>query len=98
MLVVHGIWARGALRVWAEDPGLPAQAPPRRGRPPRAARPHPFAATAGALADALADALAGGQAGDLPRKAVEDQVTLRLPSTGGGALVSAELPVPRDEG
>ena len=47
MLVIHGIWAYGALQVWAEDSALPAQAPPRRGRPSRAPRPHPFAAAAG---------------------------------------------------
>ena len=44
MLVVHAIWAYGALQVWAEDSALPAQAPPRAGRPSRAPRPHPFAA------------------------------------------------------
>jgi SNF2 family DNA or RNA helicase len=94
MLVVHGIWASGALLVWAEDSGLPAQAPPRRGRPSRAACPHPFAVPP----DALADALAGARSGDLPRKAVDDQVTLRLPSTAGGPLASPELLVQPAEG
>ena len=77
MLVIHGIWAYGALQVWAEDSALPAQAPPRAGRPSRAPRPHPFAA-----APALADALrrAPGGAGDLARKAADDELTLRLPS------------------
>ena len=87
MLVVHGIWAYGALQVWAEDSGLPAQAPPRAGRPSRAPRPHPFAARPGELADALAAA----GAGDLPRKAADDKVTLRLPSTADGPLASPEL-------
>ena len=36
MLVVHGTWANGTPLVWAEDSGLPPQAPPRRGRPSRA--------------------------------------------------------------
>src|ERR1700730_10514188 len=107
MLVVHAIWAYGALQVWAEDSALPAQAPPRAGRPSRAPRPHPFAAQPDALADALAEdlaaapladapaaaappdtlaiaalartpatALAGAGTGDLPRKAVDDEVTL----------------------
>jgi superfamily II DNA or RNA helicase len=43
------------------------------------------------LADALADALAGTSAGDLPRKTVDDEVTLRLPSTTDGPLASPEL-------
>ena len=106
MLVVHGIWAYGALQVWAEDSALPAQAPPRAGRPSRAPRPHPFAAQPDALADALADtlaaapadtlaaALAGAGTGDLPRKAVDDEVTLRLPATADGPLASPELARP----
>ncbi len=98
MLVVHGIWAYGALQVWAEDSGLPAQAPPRAGRPSRAPRPHPFAAPPDALADLLADALAArppcAGAGDLPRKAVDDELTLRLPSTADGPLASPELARP----
>jgi SNF2 family DNA or RNA helicase len=95
MLVVHGIWAYGALQVWAEDSGLPAAAPPRAGRPSRAPRPHPFAAAPGVLADALAEALAGTPApagtADLPRKAVDDEITLRLPATADGPLGSPEL-------
>jgi hypothetical protein len=91
MLVVHGIWAYGAAQVWAEDSGLPPQAPPRRGRPSRAPRPHPFAAPPDVLADALAGALAGTSAGDLPHKTVDDEVTLRLPSTTDGPLASPEL-------
>ena len=54
MLVIHGIWARGALCLWAEDSALPASGPPPPGgRPSRAARPHPFAADPDVLADAL---------------------------------------------
>src|SRR5689334_695465 len=92
MLVVHGIWAYGALQVWAEDSGPPRLAPPRRGRPSRAPRPHPFAAPPDGLADALAEALAGAGAGDLARKAVDDEITLRLPATADGPLASPELP------
>ncbi|HET6191442.1 MAG TPA: SNF2-related protein [Trebonia sp.] len=87
MLVIHGIWAYGALQLWAEDSVLPAQAPPRLGRPSRAPRPHPFAAPPGELADSLADA----GVGDLARKAVDDELTLRLPSRADGPLASPEL-------
>src|ERR1700733_3228366 len=68
MLVIHGIWAYGALQVWAEDSARPAQAPPRVGRPSRAPRPHPFAVDPGELADALARA----GLGDLAAKAGDD--------------------------
>src|SRR5450756_65281 len=87
LLVIHGIWAYGALQVWAEDSVLPAQAPPRPGRPSRAPRPHPFAAPPGELADSLADA----GVGDLARKAVDDELTLQLPSRVDGPLASPEL-------
>ncbi len=46
MLVIHATWAYGALYAWAEDSALPAEAPPRGGRPARAPRPHPFAVPA----------------------------------------------------
>src|SRR5580700_1908549 len=87
MLVIHGIWAYGALQVWAEDSARPALAPPRAGRPSRAPRPHPFAVAPGELADALA----GAGAGDLAAKAVDDELTLRLPSVTDGPLASPEL-------
>jgi hypothetical protein len=94
VLVVHVLWAYGALQVWAEDSTLPAYAPPRAGRPSRAPRPHPFAAGPEVLADALAAALAGTGAGDLPGKAGEDEITLRLPSSADGPLPSPELLAP----
>jgi superfamily II DNA or RNA helicase len=94
MLVIHGIWAYGAPHIWAEDSALPPQAPPRTGRPSRAPRAHPFAAPPDAVAGALADALAGAGAGELPRKAVDDEITLRLPSTQAGPLASPELLIP----
>jgi superfamily II DNA or RNA helicase len=87
MLVIHGIWAYGAPHVWAEDPALPAQAPPRAGRPSRAPRSHPFAVPPGRLADALAEA----GTGDLARKAVDDELTMHLPSLPNAPLASAEL-------
>ena len=91
MLVIHGIWAYGALQVWAEDSARPARAPPRVGRPSRAPRPHPFAVAPGELADALARA----GVGDLAAKAVDDELTLRLPSAADGPLASPELVRPR---
>ncbi len=65
MRVIHGVWARGALCLWAEDPDLPA-AP--RDRLPSPA-PHPFACQAAELADVLA--ALPGPAGEAARKAVE---------------------------
>ncbi|MBV9379862.1 MAG: DEAD/DEAH box helicase, partial [Streptosporangiaceae bacterium] len=94
MLVVHGIWAYGAVQLWAEDPALPAHAPPRAGRPSRAPRRHPFAAGAAELADALVALRA--PAADLARKAVDDELTLRLPTIGDGPLASPELTRPHN--
>jgi SNF2 family DNA or RNA helicase len=93
MLVIHGVWAYGALQVWAEDSARPAQAPPRAGRPSRAPRPHPFAVAPGELADALARA----GAGDLAGQAVDDELTLRLPSVTDAPLASPELVRPSAE-
>src|ERR1700733_3271552 len=93
MLVIHGSWAHGALQVWAEDSARPAQAPPRVGRPSRAPRPHPFAVAPGELTDALARV----GVGDLAAKAVDDEITLRLPSAAGGPLASPELVRPPAE-
>ena len=89
MLVLHGIWVYGALWLWAEDSGRPAGAAPRPGRPSRAPRPHPFACDVSLLADALSE-LAEPVA-DLARKAVEDELTLFLPSTAGGPVASPDL-------
>jgi SNF2 family DNA or RNA helicase len=94
VLVVHGIWAYGAVQLWAEDPALPAQAPPRAGRPSRSPRRHPFAVGAAELADALAALRA--PAADLARKAVDDELTLRLPTIGDGPLASPELTRPHN--
>jgi hypothetical protein len=98
MLVIHGIWAYGAVQIWAEDSILPSQAPPRRGRPSRAPRPHPFAAPPDELADAVAGTMAGAGLADLPRKAVDDEITLRLPSAADGPLPSPALVRPSARG
>ena len=89
MLVFHGLWAYGAAYLWAEDSGLPATAPRRPGRPSRAPRPHPFAADSSVLTSALAEL--PEPAGDLAGKAVEDELTLWLPSHPDGPLSSPEL-------
>ena len=89
MLVIHGIWAYGALSLWAEDSVGPVSVPPRPGRPSRAPRPHPFASGLDALADAVAEL--AGPAADLARKAIEDELTLRLPSAADGPLASPAL-------
>src|SRR6266704_2101320 len=108
MLVIHGVWAHGALCLWAEDPHLP----PRSGteaatRPGNASsgvhlpRPHPFACQATELADLLAGSPPGSAstpAGDAVRKAVHDELTLQLPSSGGGPLASPELVRPEAPG
>ena len=58
----------------------------------RLPRPHPFACQAAELADLLA-AWPGPRdaVGDAARKAVHDELTLQLPSLGGGPLASPEL-------
>ena len=89
MLVIHGIWAYGALSLWAEDSEGPATVQPRPGRPSRAPRPHPFAGSVDALADVLAEL--AGPAADLALKAIEDELTLRLPATPDGPLASPAL-------
>ena len=76
MRVLHGVWARDALCLWAEDPGLP---PAPQGRPPDPA-PHPFACQAAELADLLATL--PGPPGEAARKAVDDELTLQLPAAG----------------
>src|SRR6266516_7732924 len=108
MLVIHGIWAHGALCLWAEDPDLPprsgTEAATRSGTASSGVhlpRPHPFACQATELADLLAGSPpgpAGTPAGDAVRKAVHDELTLQLPSAGGGPLASPELVRPEAPG
>ena len=94
MRVIHGIWAHGALCLWAEDPDLPPAASPAAGDV-RLLRPHPFACQAAELSDLLAGRPGpqdpGQAVGDAARKAVHDELTLQLPSLGGGPLASPEL-------
>src|SRR5256884_8334643 len=95
MRVIHGVWAHGALCLWAEDPDLPplpAAAP----SGVHLLRPHPFACQAAELADMLAGS--PGAAGDAARKAVHDELTLQLPTAGGGPLASPELVRPEAPG
>jgi SNF2 family DNA or RNA helicase len=94
VLVVHGIWAYGAVQLWAEDPALPSHAPPRTDRPSRAPDRHPFAVGAAELADALV--ALGAPAADLARKAVDDELPLRLPTIGDGPVSSPELTRPHN--
>jgi len=89
MLAIHGVWAYGALFLWAEDADGPATAPSRPGRPSRAPRAHPFAATADAVAEAVAEH--AGPAADLVVKAVDDELTLWLAATADGPLASPDL-------
>src|SRR6266699_301825 len=88
MRVIHGVWAHGALCLWAEDPDLPQVPGAASHGVPRhdvhLPRPHPFACQAAELADMLAGR--PGAAGDAARKAVHDELTLQLPSAGGGPL------------
>ncbi len=60
-----------------------------RGGAPRAARPHPFACPAAELAEVLAGLSWPGT--DAVRKAVDDELTLQLPSAGRAPLASPEL-------
>ena len=82
MLVIHGIWARDALCLWAEDSARPVTSAAAPGRPSRAPRPHPFAADPETIAGALAVAdsvLIGG--------------TLRLAVQDGTGALAAPAPV-----
>jgi superfamily II DNA or RNA helicase len=87
MRVLHGVWARAALCLWAEDPGLPTVSHDLLPSPP----PHPFACQAAELADLLA--LLPGPAGEAARKAAGDELVLQLPSAAGPLrpLASPEL-------
>lgn len=88
MFVVHAAWlcdaatsSHGRLGVWAEDSSAPATPPRRPGRAPRL-RLHPFAATHDELVGLL---------GPAAIKAASADVTLTLPTRGGGPVASLEL-------
>ena len=94
MRVIHGVWAHGALCLWAEDPDLPSAS----GRAPSGVqlpRPHPFACQAAELADVLAERPGSQEA---VRKAVHDELILQLPTAGAGPLASPELVRPEAAG
>src|SRR6516164_9742378 len=94
MRVIHGVWAHGALCVWAEDPDLP----PVPGHVPSGVhlpQPHPFACQAAELADMLAGRPGSEEA---IRKAVHDELILQLPTAGGGPQASPELVRPESAG
>src|SRR5215475_14228298 len=78
MLVIHGIWAGGALRMWAEDSGCPAAASARPDGALSFARPHPFAAAPAVLSGVLTGL---SDAADVLAGAAEDELTLWLPGT-----------------
>ncbi len=101
MLVIHGIWARGALCLWAEDARLPARVPEfldggPAGRRSRAPRPHPFAADPETIAGALASL--GAAAGEAARQAAADELTVWLPSAPDGPQAAPELIRPAGDG
>ncbi len=89
MLVLHGLWsAAGTLALWGEDPDLPAEAPPRRGRTPRrpAPRRHPFACEPAGLRAGLRALVPGvAEAGR------DAELTLLLPSGRSGPAASPLL-------
>ena len=88
MLAIHGIWADGALLLWAEDATRPAPVPA--GRPgPEEAWPHPGAASPAALAAALAGL--PGEAAELAWSGAEGELVLWLPGTAAGPQSSPEL-------
>jgi hypothetical protein len=78
---------------------MPESGPPRAGRPPKVPRPHPFASPAAELADTLAGLTGTGLTGsgspeslaDLVRKAVDDELTIRIPTVGDSPFPSPEL-------
>jgi hypothetical protein len=90
MLVIHGIWARAALCLWAEDARLPARTPESpAGRRSRAPRPHPFAADLETIAGALASL--GDDAASGAGQAAADELTVWLPSAPDGPQAAPEL-------
>jgi superfamily II DNA or RNA helicase len=77
MRVLHGIWADGALCVWAEDSAMPSHAD--------GSGQHPFACEPPGLAELLEPV------SDLAHKAVEAELMLALPAIAGSPVASPEL-------
>ncbi|MGC9515815.1 DEAD/DEAH box helicase, partial [Methanocrinis sp.] len=85
MLVLHAIWDRSSLRLWAESSALPAAVKPSRGRiPKKKPRPHPFAVPIDMLNDEMATIFGMNPTGAEP-------ITCRLPATKKGPLPSPGL-------
>ncbi len=89
MLAIHGVWAHGALYLWAEESSPSAATHAAAGKPAGAARAHPYGCAPGPLTDVLAEF--GDPIADLARKAAESELTLWLPSSPAGPLNSPEL-------
>jgi len=86
MQVLHAIWDTGRLHLWAESSALPLTVPPRRGRPPKKAKPkaHPFSLPGNVLRDVIVDTFGG-----TPSAIATG--TFLLPSTRKGPLPSPWL-------
>ena len=82
MLVIHGIWARDALCLWAEDSALQASWRRGPGSHLQGPRPHPFAADPGVLGDALG--LLGEGPGTSPARPPRTNSPFSLPSGDQG--------------
>ncbi len=86
MQVLHAIWDMERLHLWAESSALPLTVSPRRGRPPKKAKPkaHPFSLPGNVLRDLIVDIF---------RKTPSETVTgtFLLPSTKKGPLPSPWL-------
>ena len=89
MLVVHGLWAYGASYLWAEDSALPAAAPARPGGCP--VRPGRIRSPCRRRAWRARSPGCPNRPPGLAGQAVEDELTLRLPSGTDGPLASPEL-------
>jgi non-specific serine/threonine protein kinase len=91
MTILHAAWlcASDRLALWAEDENRPDMAPirpPRRGRPTRRPKPHPFALDADDLRLAVAE-IGGIEAADLLGEE-HVQFTLELPRSGADPIAS----------
>ena len=95
MLAIHGIWADGALLLWAEYATRSVPVPATARVKPAEARSHPGAASPAALAAALAGL--PGEAAELAWSGTEGELALWLPGTAACPQPSPELAaVPAD--
>jgi hypothetical protein len=84
VIAVHACWSPFGLHLWGESATRLSSLAPPRGRTPRAARPHPFAADARELREALRPLTP-------VNRAAAGEITLRLPSRGRVPLASPHL-------